>query len=79
MPAKFAALLILLGLTLNLLVPVDNRWPGSASAQDAKSWLYLNAFRSRKLIAIDPITGRIEDSIDVDVGLGASCPLACAT
>jgi hypothetical protein len=74
MPAKLVALtvLILLGLTLSPLVPVDNRSPSSASAQSAKSWLYLNAFRSRKLIAIDPATGRIEDSIDVDVGLGAA-------
>jgi hypothetical protein len=73
MPAKLVALtvLILLGLTLSPLVPVDNRWPGSASAQSAKSWLYLNAFQSRKLIAIDPTTGRIEDSIDVDDAVGS--------
>jgi hypothetical protein len=73
MLAKLVAL-ILLGLTLSLLVPVDNRWPSSASAQNAKSWLYLNAFQSRKLIAIDPTTGRIEDTIDVDDagGLGAA-------
>ena len=66
--------LILLGLTLSPLVTIDHRWPGSASAQYAKSWLYLNAFRSRKLIAIDPTTGRIENSIDVDDagGLGAA-------
>jgi glutamine cyclotransferase len=65
MPAKLVAL-ILLGLTLTLLVSVDNQWPGSASAQIAKSWLYLNAFQSRKLTAIDPTTGRVEDTIDVD-------------
>jgi hypothetical protein len=64
--------LIMLGLMLSPFVTVDNRWPSSASAQNAKSWLYLNALRSRKLIVIDPTTGRVEDSIDVDVGLAVA-------
>ena len=66
MPAKIAALLILLGLTLWPLVMIDHQWPGSASAQDPKSWLYLNAFQSRKLIAIDARTGRVESTIEVN-------------
>jgi hypothetical protein len=72
MPAKLVAptVLLLLGLTLSPFGIVDNRWPGRASAQSAKSWLYLNAFQSRKLIAIDPITGRVEDTIDVDDAAG---------
>jgi len=62
MQPKIAALLaLLLGLTL---VIVDR--PGSASAQNAKSWLYLNSFQSQKLIAIDPATGRVESTIEVD-------------
>jgi len=66
MPPKLVALLILLGLTLSSLVPGDNLWPGRANAQNAKSWLYLNAFQSQKLIAIDPVTGRVESTIEVD-------------
>lgn len=58
--------LILLGLTLSPLDTIDHRWPGSANAQNAKSWLYLNAFKSGKLIAIDPATGRLESTIEVD-------------
>jgi len=66
MPPKLVALLILLGLTLSSLAPGDNLWPGRVNAQNAKSWVYLNAFQSQKLIAIDPVTGRVESTIEVD-------------
>src|SRR5215470_8045367 len=59
MPRMIGALLVLMLLGLAAAPP-------SPLAQAASSWLYINAFQSRKLIAIDPTTGRVQSTIEVD-------------
>jgi hypothetical protein len=49
-----------------LLGPLNASATEVKPAQASRSWLYLNSFQSKKLIALDPMTGSVMSTIEVD-------------